>query len=167
MTVASDDSDNDGMPDAWETYVGLDTQTDDSQLDSDNDGLTSLEEFSYGTHPAQSDFDNDGQIDGAEDIAHTNPLDPESVFKLVRSGDAYKLGTDGIIDQLTWTFEPDVNYQIYWSPVVSGGNWYGVNYSNWKNDVQDNGDGTKTWTYNNQDMILNAYGVFFKVVVDE
>ncbi len=167
LIVASADSDNDGMPDVWENFVELDNGADDSQLDIDSDGLTAEEEFSYGTHPANSDFDNDGQSDGAEDVAHTNPLDPESLFQLVPSGGGYELGEDGIIDQLSWTFEPAVSYQIYWSPVVSGGSWYVVSYSNWQNDIQDNGDGTKTWTYNNQDMILNAYGVFFKVVVDE
>ena len=41
------DTDRDGMPDAWETSVGLDPTVDDSADDRNNDGYTNVEEFLY------------------------------------------------------------------------------------------------------------------------
>ena len=46
------DSDQDGMPDAWEIAYGLNPQNpSDATLDSDQDGLTNLQEYSCGTLP--------------------------------------------------------------------------------------------------------------------
>lgn len=46
------DSDNDGLPDPWETENGLDpTQAEDAGSDLDLDGATALEEFLAGTDP--------------------------------------------------------------------------------------------------------------------
>ena len=167
LTVTSTDSDNDGMPDSWEIYAGTNPAINDAAFDNDGDSLTCLLEFVYGTDPMSTDSDNDGQLDGHEYIAGTNPIDPESLFKLVAPGGVFDIGEDGIIDQLSWTCETGVAYRIYWSDLPSNGNWYVVNYNNWANDIQENGDGIKTWTYNNQDMILNNYARFFKIVVDE
>lgn len=49
-----DDSDDDGMPDAWEEKYGLDPATADGPMqDSDRDGYTNIEEYMNGTDPTQ------------------------------------------------------------------------------------------------------------------
>jgi hypothetical protein len=61
------DSDDDGMPDEWETGFGLDLNNPvDASLDLDNDGLTNLQEYQRGTNPKNQDTDNDGMPDGWE-----------------------------------------------------------------------------------------------------
>ncbi|MHB1306710.1 MAG: CotH kinase family protein, partial [Limisphaerales bacterium] len=45
------DSDQDGMPDAWEETNRLDPQTDDAGLDADGDGASNLAEYLAGTDP--------------------------------------------------------------------------------------------------------------------
>ncbi len=39
------DTDNDGMPDSYETTYGLDPQIDDSAGDANGDGYTNIEEY--------------------------------------------------------------------------------------------------------------------------
>lgn len=41
----NDDTDGDGMPDSWEQENGLDSSTNDAELDKDNDGFNNLEEY--------------------------------------------------------------------------------------------------------------------------
>ena len=41
------DSDNDGMPNDWETANGLNINVNDAALDKDNDGYTNIEEWLY------------------------------------------------------------------------------------------------------------------------
>ena len=49
---APGDNDNDGMPDAWETFFGLNPASGaDAAGDPDNDGLTNLQEFQKAGHP--------------------------------------------------------------------------------------------------------------------
>lgn len=73
-----DDTDGDGMPDAYEIDNGLDINIDDSAIDNDADGgpdgLTNLEEFNAGTNPQDSDSDNDGLLDGEEINGTLNPF---------------------------------------------------------------------------------------------
>lgn len=48
------DTDNDGMPDAWETQYGFDANnTNDNSLDTDGDGYTNVEEYLNGTDPTK------------------------------------------------------------------------------------------------------------------
>jgi type VI secretion system secreted protein Hcp len=49
------DSDNDGLPDAYETLYGLDIRRDDADEDLDKDGMTNIEEFRAGTLPNKAD----------------------------------------------------------------------------------------------------------------
>ncbi|NNM27957.1 MAG: hypothetical protein HKO57_00425 [Akkermansiaceae bacterium] len=82
LTAGNGDTDNDGMPDAWESANGLNVGVDDSGGDNDAnggpDGLTNLEEYQNGTDPQDSDTDNDGFSDGAEVAAGTDPTNAGS-----------------------------------------------------------------------------------------
>ncbi|GAA5483201.1 hypothetical protein [Haloferula sargassicola] len=74
------DSDDDQLPDPWETAYGLDIDDpSDAAVSSDGDSLTNLEEFQAGTNPTLADTDGDGVDDDAEIAQGTDPLDPASV----------------------------------------------------------------------------------------
>ena len=61
------DQDGDGLPDDYESLVGLDpTDPIDAFEDLDKDGLSALEEFAAGTDPNVADSDGDGIEDGEE-----------------------------------------------------------------------------------------------------
>jgi uncharacterized protein (DUF1800 family) len=78
--LATADSDNDGMPDAWETtHLFNPSNAADAATDFDADGLSNLKEFLAGTNPRDSDSDDDGAADGMEVLHHTNPLSVSSV----------------------------------------------------------------------------------------
>ncbi len=67
------DTDGDGMANAWETSHGLNPfKPDDAEGDPDGDGLTNLEEFNAGTDPTEGDSDGDGTPDGRDPY----PMDP-------------------------------------------------------------------------------------------
>jgi CotH kinase protein/Concanavalin A-like lectin/glucanases superfamily/Lamin Tail Domain/Chitobiase/beta-hexosaminidase C-terminal domain/Bacterial TSP3 repeat len=72
--IASNDTDNDGLSDIWETaQFGNLAQT--ATGDPDSDGATNLAEFTAGTNPTVADTDGDGLTDGAElNTYTTNPL---------------------------------------------------------------------------------------------
>jgi len=89
ITVFSDDSDGDGIPDDWETDNGLDPlDPTDAGQDPDNDGITNFGEFTLDQDP----FSYDGPtapvlispIDGAEitelspDLLLENATDPQN-----------------------------------------------------------------------------------------
>ena len=73
LAPTGSDTDNDGLPDDWETehFSNL-LQT--SSQDADSDGLTNLQEFAMGTEPDIADTDEDGIIDGDD----PNPLVAEA-----------------------------------------------------------------------------------------
>ncbi len=69
------DSDDDGMPDVWETNYGLDKDdAADAEDDADSDGLSNLKEFLAGTLPNNPDTDGDMAMDGLEVESGSNPL---------------------------------------------------------------------------------------------
>lgn len=63
---ATDDTDGDGMPNAYEIANGLNPAVNDAALDLDDDGLTNLAEYGRGTSANTPDTDGDGVRDGAE-----------------------------------------------------------------------------------------------------
>ncbi|WP_199886140.1 M4 family metallopeptidase [Pseudoalteromonas sp. T1lg23B] len=75
LVIESQDSDEDGMFDRWETENGLDpNDPSDATLDPDQDNLTNLEEFINSTNPHDADTDSDGMPDGWEVSYSLNPL---------------------------------------------------------------------------------------------
>ena len=89
------DSDGDGMGDAWETANGL----------------------SVGTNDANGDLDGDGLKNLAEWIAGTTPNDPTSRFIITS---AQVSGSDIV---LTWTSVAGKRYRVHARPNLSTGAW--------------------------------------------
>ena len=72
--IATPDTDNDGMPDAWEITHGFNpNNAADAMLDADGDDLPNGEEYRHGTDPAVPDSDGDGADDGLEVRHGANP----------------------------------------------------------------------------------------------
>ena len=72
FTVIGVDSDNDGLPDHWETRFGLDpNDPSDADDDGDGDDLDNLEEWDNRTDPTERDSDGDNLSDG-EEISENN-----------------------------------------------------------------------------------------------
>lgn len=97
LVPSNEDSDSDGIPDAYETANGLNPAVDDASDDLDNDGLSNLAEYLAGTDPDNPDTDDDGLEDGAETgtgifVSATNtgtdPQNPDS------DGDGLKDGVE-------------------------------------------------------------------------
>ncbi|MEO8615259.1 MAG: DUF1800 family protein [Luteolibacter sp.] len=69
------DSDNDGMPNAWEDLYQLNKNSaTDATQDADGDGLNNRDEYLAGTHPRLTDTDGDGVDDRVERDEGSNPL---------------------------------------------------------------------------------------------
>ena len=105
-SLYSQDSDNDGMPDAWETKYGLDpTDASDASSDRDNDGVTALNEFLAGTVPQGSiDIDGNEKYDALTD----GLLLLRGMFGL--DGNALVLGTVG--DGAIYSDSADIESRI-------------------------------------------------------
>jgi hypothetical protein len=82
------DTDEDGMPDAWELYNGFSTNNPaDAVDDEDEDGASNLDEF----------------------LAGTDPLDPTDVFQVFRPDEEQN---DGIFS-IRWSSVHGKQYQVY------------------------------------------------------
>jgi hypothetical protein len=101
------DSDNDGITDWNDLFMGLDPKN----PDTDGDGLLDGEEMSvYHTNPMEKDTDNDGLTDYEEvKIYHTHPQKPDTDGdgildgKEIRSGSNALSGDrdkDGLLDEI-------------------------------------------------------------------
>ena len=82
-----EDTDNDGLPDAYETANGLNpNNASDASSDADGDGLTVLEEFGYGTSDSNTDSDFDTLPDKSEVNMGRNPAKSDFLgFRRFRS----------------------------------------------------------------------------------
>ena len=95
--VASEDEDEDEIPDAWEIANGLDPEDpDDAALDADNDGLSNLREFQLGLDPNSEDTDGDGAKDGFEFDNDSDPKDPDTDNDELTDGEEFTAGTDPV-----------------------------------------------------------------------
>ena len=105
-SLYSKDSDNDGMPNAWETKYGLDpNDPSDATSDQDNDGVIALDEFLAGTIPSGSiDLDGNDQYDALTD----GLLLLRGMFGL--DGSALVTGT--IASNATYTESADIESRI-------------------------------------------------------
>ncbi len=124
------DSDNDGMPDAWEYTASLSVFQDDRWGDLDYDLSTNLQEFLAGTDPQNSDSDGDGVMDGYDVYplasAYTHDWDRDGMpdeFEFHYGFDPYSnasdaaadLDSDGLSNLAeflagTWPFYPDSDF---------------------------------------------------------
>ncbi|MFH1707114.1 MAG: hypothetical protein ABIF71_04265 [Planctomycetota bacterium] len=109
LFLVRDDSDDDGLPDAFENRYGVVNPA----ADPDGDGLTNLDELQRDTRPDLDDTDGDGLSDGDE-VAHGfDPLNPRVVrtdtdndnmadqWELCHFGDLTHNGSaDGDADQM-------------------------------------------------------------------
>ena len=136
LNPTSEDSDGDGLPDAWEAqYPSILNPLDpnDANLDSDGDGLTNWKEYLYGTDPTMADTDQDGLPDGWE-VQYTasekdeegNPIAPS--LNPLSADDAY--GADGDPDGDGYTNADE--YLFGTNPIVAD-----------SPDADTDGDGVK------------------------
>ena len=83
------DKDNDGMPDWWEEFYGLDPSNNlDAGQDLDADGINNLEEYQSNTKPNLADSDGDSLSDFDElRTYHTKPLLVDTDFDRLSDND--------------------------------------------------------------------------------
>lgn len=95
VIVTTTDTDNDGMPDAYETANGLSAATHDTAADADGDGASNLAEYLAGTDPR-------------------NGADFFRAISVTRSGNSLAL---------KFRVTPGRNYQILESTTLAAGSW--------------------------------------------
>ncbi|MFW5871152.1 MAG: C1 family peptidase [Verrucomicrobiota bacterium] len=109
------DTDGDGLPDAWETFHGLDPRSADGQDgadgDADGDGLSNLYEYLTGNDPNSPDSDGDGEWDNDEDY-DGDGLSNAKELKIGTRPDNIDTDDDGITDweEATGTTSPVGDY---------------------------------------------------------
>ena len=67
LGTTADDSDGDGLPDAWELAHGLDSNKSDASDDPDRDGLNNLQEYLLNSDPKKSDLV--GSLPGTAEVS--------------------------------------------------------------------------------------------------
>jgi hypothetical protein len=95
VTVTTTDTDNDGMPNAYETAHGLINGVNDAALDADGDGSANLHEYLAGT-------------------------DPRNGMDLLKANPVTRVGNDLVVGFRTVAGR---TYQIQESPSLAAGSW--------------------------------------------
>ncbi len=127
-----EDSDADGLPDAWEVGNGLDPLDDGSADvlngpagDVDEDGLTNAEELENGTRPQLEDTDSDGVSDGAEIQNGTDPLDETSLVRIEANPESlahnYEAGQDSVTLTVSRNTDAQGDLSVNWTARVTRG----------------------------------------------
>jgi hypothetical protein len=110
------DTDSDGLSDDAETGA---FHTDPARADTDRDGLgDGAEVLTHGTDPTRPDTDGDGLTDGDEVAAGTDPLDPDSCFRILAFAPQPPEGA-----RLEWSAVSNRLYRVQRSPAVSHELW--------------------------------------------
>ena len=114
QVASTDDTDNDGVPDAFESLLGLivgqadsdSNGTPDGDEDFDSDNLFNRAEFVFSRDPTDMDTDNNGILDGDEDsdlddlsdglefVHGSDPFDPETDGDGIWDGAEVEFGFD-------------------------------------------------------------------------
>lgn len=97
LPTCADDTDCDGLPDAWEIANGLDAAwAGNALLDLDGDGLNDAEEHAAGTRPRAADSDGDGYSDSDELASGFDPLDGDDHRAMVTASGPHET-TPGLV----------------------------------------------------------------------
>lgn len=92
-TPDGDDRDGDGLPNDYETGLGLDPDDpEDARLDVDGDGWNYVDEYNAGTDPNQPDSDGDGIGDGSDPL----PLHQDACTAFIVDGRLSDLEISGV-----------------------------------------------------------------------
>jgi len=131
------DSDEDGLPDWWESNYPLCMQvnTVDNLEDYDSDGLANTQEYLNSTDPCKADIDNDGLNDAEEVLYNTDPYYSDTDFDGLSDGDEVNIY---LTDPSLWDSDGDGmddGWEIYHAclnPIIddSLNNPDGDNYDN-------------------------------------
>jgi hypothetical protein len=97
ISFPADDTDGDGIPDAYEESFFPGDLTKLGLGDFDMDGVNDPDEYINRTNPTLKDTDMDGLDDGAEAVAMTDPLNPDSDGDSILDGEEVIPGADGYI----------------------------------------------------------------------
>jgi hypothetical protein len=108
-------------PAAWSAATPTPGSLATAVLDSDEDGLPDAWEIVHGFNPAlKTDASDDADLDGAtnaeEFVAGTDPRDPASVLRLHSTASGNEL-------RLSWSAAPGVAYQVQQRPTIATGPW--------------------------------------------
>lgn len=105
---AGPDTDNDGLPDWWESFYGMDAYVpNDSASDTDGDGLTDVQEFLAFTSPVTADSDEEGLSDYDEVEVGSDPLAGDSDYDGL--DDHFEVRESGTSPVLSDTDEDGIN----------------------------------------------------------
>ncbi|RDH82940.1 MAG: hypothetical protein DIZ80_11790 [endosymbiont of Galathealinum brachiosum] len=105
VEIDMNDADNDGMPNGWEKFYGLNQLSDtDADTDLDSDLLSNLNEYLQATNPKIKDTEDDGMWDGWEALYGLNPLVDDSALDL--DGDKKSNLTEFNFDPINHELDP-------------------------------------------------------------
>jgi len=117
LNGSAEDTDGDGMSDAWEVSFLLNPfDPSDGDDDLDGDGLSNSEEFLAGTLPTNPDTDQDGLQDGAETQAGLDPLNPMDNLPVADAGEDLDLDPTVVTLDGSGSYDPNGDPLAYeWS----------------------------------------------------